>query len=81
MFGLWEESEESEEIAELAADDEAYASKHAWRDRPETWSEGFKRLQEQTWRDGVTLLRSVTRLWGAQRSAHDEAMRDLQGCC
>ena len=43
----------AEEIAMLAADDEAYASKHAWRDRPETWSEGFKRLQEQTWRDGV----------------------------
>ena len=43
----------AEEIAVLATDDEAYASKHAWRDRPETWSEGFKRLQAQTWRDGV----------------------------
>jgi len=43
----------AEEIAVLASDDTAYASKHAWRDRPETWSDGFKRLQSQTWRDGV----------------------------
>lgn len=43
----------AKEITRLAADDEAYASKHAWRDRPETWSGGFKRLQVQTWRDGV----------------------------
>jgi hypothetical protein len=41
------------EIARLAYDSEAYAAKHAWRDRPETWSDGFKRLQAQTWRDGV----------------------------
>jgi len=43
----------AEEIARLAFDDVAYAAKHAWRDRPSTWSEGFKRLQAQTWRDGV----------------------------
>ena len=43
----------AEEIARLAFDDVAYAAKHAWRDRPSTWSEGFKRLQVQTWRDGV----------------------------
>jgi len=41
------------EIARLAADDEAYAAKHAWRDKPWTWSDGFKELQSQTWRDGV----------------------------
>ena len=41
------------EIASLAADDEAYAAKHTWRDRPWTWSDGFKRLQVQTWRDGA----------------------------
>ena len=43
----------AEEIARLAADGDAYAAKHAWRDRPETWSEAFKRLQAQTWKDGV----------------------------
>ena len=43
----------AEEIARLAADGDAYASKHAWRQRPETWSDGFKRLQAQTWKDGV----------------------------
>ena len=43
----------AEEIARLAFDDAAYAAKHAWRDRPSTWSQGFKRLQAQTWCDGV----------------------------
>ena len=43
----------AEEIARLAFDDVAYAAKHAWRDRPSTWSKGFERLQAQTWRDGV----------------------------
>ena len=43
----------ADEIARLAADDKAYAAKHVWRDRPETWSDGFKRLQAQTWKDGV----------------------------
>lgn len=41
------------EIARLAADEEAYAAKHAWRDRPGTWSDAFKRLQVQTWNDGA----------------------------
>jgi hypothetical protein len=43
----------AEEIARLAIADVAYAAKHAWRDRPSTWSEGFERLQAQTWHDGV----------------------------
>jgi hypothetical protein len=43
----------AKEIARLSADDEAYAAKHAWRDRPGTWSDEFKRLQMQTWRDSA----------------------------
>jgi len=46
-------SQTANEIERLAADEEAYAAKHAWRDRPGTWSDGFKRLQVRTWRDGA----------------------------
>lgn len=40
----------AEEIARLAFDDKAFddTAKHAWRDRPETWSDGFERLQSHS---------------------------------
>ena len=41
----------AEEVARLAADDAAYAAKHAWRDDPGSWSAGFRELQERSWRE------------------------------
>ena len=53
----------AEEIARLAADDDAYARKHAWRDDPESWGAGFKALEKRAWRDGVGPFEKCELTW------------------
>lgn len=53
----------AEEIARLVADDAAYAEKHAWRETPEKWSPGFKKLQAQSWRDGAGPFDKCSLTW------------------